>query len=88
MELGREGILVNSVNIGLVETPQWENIRADVRRTVTGRGVLRPAGRGGGAARDVSGRDEVGGLVAFLAGDRASYIDGNVHRRRGRDGFL
>ncbi|MEP7024096.1 MAG: SDR family NAD(P)-dependent oxidoreductase, partial [Actinomycetota bacterium] len=27
MELGRENILVNSVNIGLVETPQWENIR-------------------------------------------------------------
>ena len=26
MELGAEGILVNSVNIGLVETPQWENI--------------------------------------------------------------
>src|SRR5262249_4693087 len=26
MELGREGILVNSVNIGLVETPQWQNI--------------------------------------------------------------
>ena len=26
MELGTEGILVNSVNIGLVETPQWENI--------------------------------------------------------------
>src|ERR1700729_2106577 len=26
MELGTEGILVNSVNIGLVETPQWESI--------------------------------------------------------------
>src|SRR6202042_1080265 len=26
IELGREGILVNSVNIGLVETPQWQNI--------------------------------------------------------------
>ena len=26
MELGKEGILVNSVNIGLVETPQWQNI--------------------------------------------------------------
>ena len=27
IELGREGILVNSVNIGFVVTPQWENIR-------------------------------------------------------------
>ena len=26
MDLGREGILVNSVNIGFVTTPQWENI--------------------------------------------------------------
>src|SRR5207249_273172 len=26
MELGREAILVNSVNIGFVTTPQWENI--------------------------------------------------------------
>src|SRR5262249_61303026 len=26
MDLGREGILVNSVNIGLVTTPQWRNI--------------------------------------------------------------
>src|SRR6185437_12215016 len=26
MELGSEGILVNSVNIGFVTTPQWENI--------------------------------------------------------------
>src|SRR6202161_2533849 len=26
MELGPEGILVNSVNIGFVTTPQWENI--------------------------------------------------------------
>ena len=31
MELGREGILVNSVNIGLVETPQWENIHQPPR---------------------------------------------------------
>src|ERR1700729_766633 len=28
IELGHEGILVNSVNIGFVVTPQWENIRA------------------------------------------------------------
>jgi 3-oxoacyl-[acyl-carrier protein] reductase len=75
-ELGPEGILVNSVNIGFVLTPQWQNIKArrapDASDDEFFAGLARdevPLGRFG-AVREVSG------LVAFLSSDRASYITG------------
>jgi 3-oxoacyl-[acyl-carrier protein] reductase len=76
IELGAEGILVNSVNIGFVETPQWQNIHAKRAPEMPADeffGQLAktevPLGRFGTS-------DEVSGLVAFLASDRASYIAG------------
>lgn len=75
-EFGPEGILVNSINIGFVVTPQWQNIRArrapesseeEFFASLAKEEV--PLGRFGTA-------DEVSGLVAFLASDRASYLTG------------
>ena len=78
LELGAEQILVNSVNIGFVETPQWENIRQrrapDTSPEEFRAGLVSaevPQGRFGTV-------DEVSALVAFLAGSRASYITGAV----------
>src|SRR3984893_3950935 len=75
-ELGPEGILVNSVNIGFVVTPQWQNIKArrapDASDDEFFAGLARdevPLGRFGAVG-------EVRGLVAFLSSDRASYITG------------
>jgi NAD(P)-dependent dehydrogenase (short-subunit alcohol dehydrogenase family) len=77
-EFGAENILVNSVNIGLVVTPQWENIRnrrapnTDLDEFLAALAADEvPLGRFGTV-------EEVSGLVAFLAGSRASYITGAV----------
>lgn len=75
-ELAGDGILVNSVNIGFVVTPQWENIRQRRAPNMSAEeffaGLAKdevPLGRFGTV-------DEVSGLVAFLASDRAGYLTG------------
>jgi NAD(P)-dependent dehydrogenase (short-subunit alcohol dehydrogenase family) len=75
-EFGEERILINSVNIGFVDTPQWTNIH-NRRAPDIGKDEFFarlaadevPLGRFGRV-------DEVSGLIAFLAGSRASYITG------------
>lgn len=76
MELGPEAILVNSVNIGFVVTPQWERIRAQRAPELDASTFFTrwaeaevPLGRFGTV-------EEVSALVAFLASSRAGYITG------------
>ncbi len=76
LELAKENILVNAVNIGFVVTPQWQNIH-QVRAPELSEDEFFdqmaaaevPMGRFGSP-------DEVSGIVAFLASERAGYITG------------
>jgi 3-oxoacyl-[acyl-carrier protein] reductase len=76
MEVAKDNVLVNAVNIGFVVTPQWENIRLrrapdldpdEFFRRMAAAEV--PLGRFGTV-------EEVSGLVAFLLSGRAGYITG------------
>jgi NAD(P)-dependent dehydrogenase (short-subunit alcohol dehydrogenase family) len=77
-EFGAEGVLVNSVNIGFVDTPQWENIRNRRAPDSTKEEFFGRLAEQEVPLRRFGSTDEVSGLVAFLAGDRASYITGAV----------
>jgi 3-oxoacyl-[acyl-carrier protein] reductase len=77
-EFGGENILVNSVNIGFVQTPQWENIRTRRAPHVPLADFLDDLAKTEVPMNRFGTVQEVSGVIAFLAGDRASYITGAV----------
>lgn len=76
LELAPEGILVNAVNIGFVKTPQWKNIQRHRAPDLAEDEFFERLGREEVPLGRFGIPDEVSGLVAFLAGSRASYITG------------
>jgi 3-oxoacyl-[acyl-carrier protein] reductase len=76
IEFGPENILVNSVNIGFVATPQWENIRQRRAPDLSEDAFFATLASEEVPLKRFGGVDEVSGIVAFLASSRASYLTG------------
>ncbi|MHC4608096.1 MAG: SDR family oxidoreductase [Planctomycetota bacterium] len=70
LELGRKGVLVNCVAPGVIDTPMSERIRKEYGAELLS--VI--------AARRFGEPREVAAVVAFLASDAASYVNGQVIR--------
>ncbi|HMR50511.1 MAG TPA: SDR family oxidoreductase [Arachnia sp.] len=75
-ELAADGILVNAVNIGCVKTPQWANIHAKRAPEKTADEFFAGMAAGEIPLGRFGEPEEVAGVVAFLASDRAGYITG------------
>ena len=76
LELAPDNILVNAVNIGFVVTPQWKNIHEKRAPELTEEEFFDQMAESEVPLKRFGRAEEVAGIVAFLAGDRATYITG------------
>jgi 3-oxoacyl-[acyl-carrier protein] reductase len=74
--LAPEGICVNSVNIGYVLTPQWSNVHQRISPDLEAEVFFAEMGEREVPMGRMGTPEEVAGIVAFLASQRASYITG------------